>query len=64
MSMKLNKAVKGVVMAARAPGGSEITSMGVPERVSSAQDSACAGGDSPEGGEIQDKGDGYLQGAL
>eukprot|EP00956_Cyclotella_meneghiniana_P039313 scaffold169608_cov59-Cyclotella_meneghiniana.AAC.1 len=62
--MKLNKAVEGVVLAAQAPGGSEITSIGVPDRVSSAQDGAHVAGGSSDCVEIQKGGDGYLQGAV
>ena len=62
--MKLNKAVEGVVMSVQAPAGSEITSFGGPERVSSAHVGACAVRDPSDRVEIQAGGDGYLQGVV
>eukprot|EP00956_Cyclotella_meneghiniana_P024190 scaffold48269_cov95-Cyclotella_meneghiniana.AAC.3 len=62
--MKLNKAVEGVVMSVQAPAGSEITSFGDPERVSSAHVGACAVEDPSDCVEIQEGGDGYLQVAV
>eukprot|EP00956_Cyclotella_meneghiniana_P007346 scaffold9977_cov68-Cyclotella_meneghiniana.AAC.1 len=55
--MKLNKAVKGVVMSVQDPAGSEITIMG-------ALRGYQARGDLSDCVEIQDGGDGYLQGAV